>query len=62
MYKYSLSGLSPIYLSPFARRNFIEFKAFAPCYLLSGWFVTLPDDGLAMFSRIEVSASMFFIR
>ena len=30
-------------------------------YLLNGWLV-LPVVGLAMFSRMEVSASIFFIR
>ena len=30
-------------------------------YLLNGWFEVFPV-GLAMFSRMEVSASMFFIR
>ena len=30
-------------------------------YLLNGWFELFPD-GLAMVSRMEVSASMFFIR
>lgn len=31
-------------------------------YLLKGWLVAPPVVGLAMFSRIEVSASIFFIR
>ena len=34
---------------------------FLPGYLLNGWFELLPV-GLAMVSRMEVSASMFFIR
>ena len=36
-------------------------SAALPGYLLNGW-LDVPVVGLAMFSRIEVSASMFFIR